>query len=691
MNANLLKSWKVCTLFLATIFLAALISGRQYIVLATVPVVYIFRDSFIPTLLCYVTNRRVALQIHIRENYVYIRGIDRLLVLYKITSLVSVSQLTSLKFVNFVRDFFRRLLSVCDTIVLVRMGDCIYMGFMYSRDNISRVRDVKCKFEDILKEFSKIIPVEQCDLIKLFKPSKVKSTNIFTTCLLSLPSLIFGLYGLVVLLSMCIMFYLYSRNLVMLEGSLNMFNFEIVKNSKLFRKQDPNDVKSMALCLSRGSFDYVLIVRSCRELFSIASQEINRAQEQLVVREKGRGYAEVVKWRTVIERISEGEEPLLVTIYATGETARRLESYFVFQKLTLIDFTPRVYSLVDDIAPLIPLQGIATTDEEKSIDLGVDKSGKPIKINLDSLSSRHIIIVGPTGMGKTRTCKKIIKQLLTKADTKIIIFDPHGEYIDTVNKLRKLRTAHLDVVNTFINVFSPHNLPISEKTYRVLTSIEEGFSTKLSENFSEVLEKAYSEAMWSNVKEFLINILRSLYYVEEKYIVRRILDVFSSTRFLDVENVIKDFDVVIIDFRKILHCPDVLTFLMLITFDTVYTYLASSISQHVEHMIVVDEAYYILSSKLLELAVRGFRKLGVGTLLITQCLRDAPRTVIENAGAAVILGGPDSYVYEIATMYNLSQEDFEWLMTAIPPAQGGHVRALLVIGPSRYHVIINVD
>ena len=110
------------------------------------------------------------------------------------------------------------------------------------------------------------------------------------------------------------------------------------------------------------------------------------------------------------------------------------------------------------------------------------------------------------------------------------------------------------------------------------------------------------------------------------------------------------------------------------------------------NVLVVDEAYYIMGSSLMELYVRGLRKSGLGVMLITQTLTNVPATLIQNIPLVLVMGGPDSYILELMNYLRLSQSEAEWLRLGLAPhIMGNRSRALLIEGPIRRQVLVELD
>ncbi len=682
---------KLALAFILAIYALATSSGSHYLILACVPVICVFRNHIVLELLKLSGSRLVLSgRIYIRENYVYFPESRRVLKLYRCDSLVSTSQLTSTKFVNISRDIVNRLTSVVEKLVILRRGEFLFIGFIniLSQD----LKMVKSKFEDILREYFDVREVDKTLLTSMFSCDILHVRHVLVPILISMTAfLACGLPGLVTMIAHATSMLLALRRLRTLTGWVGCLNNCLTSNEQLFKKMDDSATRSLSLCLSRGELSYIIVVQRCPELSSHATSRIGRAQEQLVVKERGKGYAEVMRWKTVIDRISEGEEPLLITMYADDQTVTSLQGFFTFQRTVFVDLVKPLqssYALTDDIVPLIPLQGRAATDKRahSRISLGVDRSGKLVSVSLTELPSRHIMIVGPTGMGKTRTAAALLRQLVQQG-VRIIVFDPHGEY----GKLLRSRVKIVDVRYQIPNIFELGSLTVSEKVHRLVLALEDSFGVKLSDSTYEALLLAYRRGLYRRPLEMLRELQSQVVLPEERLLFKRIEETLKEAKFIDPEIVLRNNAVLLLNFRNILHSPDILSFLMMSMFDVLYTWL-SRIGRdgYLKYMLVLDEAYYVLGSRLLELTVRGFRKLGVGTMLITQSVSDISHTIVENIGLAILLGGPDSYVMNLAHVFNLSQEDIDWLVSALPPRDTGRTRALLVMGPTRYHVYINI-
>ncbi|MFW9886704.1 MAG: ATP-binding protein [Candidatus Thorarchaeota archaeon] len=89
----------------------------------------------------------------------------------------------------------------------------------------------------------------------------------------------------------------------------------------------------------------------------------------------------------------------------------------------------RVYKITRDI-----IEGVLGFNPGTSIELGrligyeVGADAIPVLLDVNSLVTEHLAVLAMTGAGKSYTVGRIIELLLTRANGRILIIDPHGEY-----------------------------------------------------------------------------------------------------------------------------------------------------------------------------------------------------------------------------------------------------------------------
>jgi len=90
--------------------------------------------------------------------------------------------------------------------------------------------------------------------------------------------------------------------------------------------------------------------------------------------------------------------------------------------------------------------------------------------------------------------------------------------------------------------------------------------------------------------------------------------------------------------------------------------------------------------------MRGARKFGLGTIMVTQTITGIDVSILQNIPLMIILGGSDAYVNEVAKVLNLTNEDIRWLTTALPPHMAGlTAKALVITGPIRRQAVIELE
>jgi hypothetical protein len=136
-----------------------------------------------------------------------------------------------------------------------------------------------------------------------------------------------------------------------------------------------------------------------------------------------------------------------------------------------------------------------------------------------------------------------------------------------------------------------------------------------------------------------------------------------------------------------------MSFLMGVVTDHVHTYMMSqSISEHLQQLMVIDEAYFVLGNPLMEYIVRGARKFGLGTFMVSQTITGIDTNVLQNIPLMIVLGGSDAYVKGVAEVLNLTNEDIKWLTTALPPHMAGlTTKALIITGPIKRQATIELE
>ncbi|NPA23065.1 MAG: ATP-binding protein, partial [Crenarchaeota archaeon] len=406
---------RIFLLVLSIIFLVSFFSPYRFLIVFSVVPVIVFRDVF-PMIVSYVFKVPVCFSCEVKSNYVYFPQRSRIVVVYRVEPLLNLERLRGETYLSLVRDFVKRVLVNDDVAVgFFVKSDVKYFIVNIEFSDVERSKNILSSIENVLGEYFMFRRVEGRELELLFTYRPFSYGRLGIALLIpSLASLVlFGIYGLAAALACDLVFYFYCRRLFIYDSLVSLL-YSCTRNRLLFMIRDPDTVKSDALHVSRCRCSYLLMFRRCRELETVAREKLHREQESLVVKERGRSYSEVLAWRNVIDRLNYGEEPLIMSM---NVSSRELEPYFNLSPgdVTYILDHSRLstHALTGDVAILIPMHSSTGTVYESSrkIFVGYDRSGKEVNIDIDSLPSNHVIIVGPTGMGKSWTCKTILTEL----------------------------------------------------------------------------------------------------------------------------------------------------------------------------------------------------------------------------------------------------------------------------------------
>jgi hypothetical protein len=403
----------------------------------------------------------------------------------------------------------------------------------------------------------------------------------------------------------------------------------------------------------------------------------------LIVHENPRAIPKASQWAVVLERINErGEEPVKAMLALDRQSSIPL--LFTTRTTTQMHLwsMPSIDELGYDLATIPIFHGGRVLSESlrARVYLGRDRENNELWIDFDSLPAGIGLLGGPTGMGKTKTMKRILLELMGRG-INVLVLDPHGEY-----KIPNIEPV--DITQKFINIFELDGVTDAERINRLLLNFEvlgirpESILPDLKAIYANGLYKDFFKAM-----EFIR--ARS-----DDELVSLALDRLMS--YLDNAEVVPASELLnnkALLFSSVRSSPDLMSFLMGAVVDHVYTYMMSqSISEHLQQLMVVDEAYFVLNNPLMEYIVRGARKFGLGTFMITQTITGINEDILQNIPLMIILGGNDAYVNEVAKVLNITDEDRKWLTTALPPHMAGlTTKALIITGPIRRQAIIELE
>ncbi len=145
-----------------------------------------------------------------------------------------------------------------------------------------------------------------------------------------------------------------------------------------------------------------------------------------------------------------------------------------------------------------PCEGVTKGDIHVGWQLKFGEPVAPFYLSLSDIQ-RHVLILGRTGMGKTRLARVIIEEILEKTHSNVWVFDIHREYADLVRRydfdFYMPGTMEFPLM---INIFESVNEdPESYSTF--LTALLLEIIRLRGDEITAQMERALSYAVWSTV------------------------------------------------------------------------------------------------------------------------------------------------------------------------------------------------
>jgi hypothetical protein len=133
--------------------------------------------------------------------------------------------------------------------------------------------------------------------------------------------------------------------------------------------------------------------------------------------------------------------------------------------------------------------------------------------------------------------------------------------------------------------------------------------------------------------------------------------------------------------------------MQLLLYRLYYEYLQRPFVERLNTIVAFDEAYLIIESPILELIVRGVRKLGFGVWVMTQTLGDVKREVLQNFGFVVLLQGLAPHAESVGEAFRLERANIDWLAQGNSPRVfgGEYTPGILIYPPRPRRVFIKLE
>jgi len=267
-----------------------------------------------------------------------------------------------------------------------------------------------------------------------------------------------------------------------------------------------------------------------------------------------------------------------------------------------------------------------STLDPKGVFIGYRRGTKiPFLYNLTLYGTRHVLVVGPTGKGKTTLLATIINRVYARGQTNMVIIDPKGDL----------------------------NSMVSSSITRVRFSSKTIVEKKLVENILAHLLHETSNNSYLNGKTRF-----SLQQLEENLGIRLVFADPPGNEEIPLEKILNTRTVLIVldnltdDGRFLM-----VAVLMRILLEQLYN---EEPTKRLKKLIVIDEAWRSSESSLYytKRLIKESRGFGAGLILSTQSLKDIPSEVLHNFGTIMAFGSSDSgYIQDILSLTGFNVKD----------------------------------
>ncbi len=281
-----------------------------------------------------------------------------------------------------------------------------------------------------------------------------------------------------------------------------------------------------------------------------------------------------------------------------------------------------------------------------------ERMGGVLRIDLNGLPNNHFVIVGASGMGKSRLAKNIVLQAYLKYKYNFTIIDPHGEYGDILEVFPSILLV--DASNTTINPLELEGGNPGQRAHELSYTIQTLF--KLGPLQRQVLEEVIIETYkakgiypddprtWVHKPPIFRDVLATAERLSvEDDVVKRVIPYLKilSTRVFSSSG---------LSMAEILSKPSIIQlnklssdYVRVIYMDTLLHKLLNTMYQEKERplrLVVIDEAHHIfrrgggriLASRLL----MESRKYGMGFIIITQQPLALTDAVYQNTSVKIV-------------------------------------------------------
>ncbi|ADN50419.1 ATP-binding protein [Vulcanisaeta distributa] len=524
--------------------------------------------------------------------------------------------------------------------------------------------------------------------------------------LLILPIPLLIMSSAYVFLAISLLYIIYSINdLSRRRFVVNVgFNNEVIHDLRAMMAMDSTMIRTEALSLmgrvSRARASILLIISSNDELRDWIKNTASRAYGKFLMLRHIRYFLSYKDFEIVLRRIQQGEDVYSLYLASTA----RFESSFKWGWTPSVPISKilginhgRAWTMELNLAVLMPFSFQLINEGHGLAVIGRDINNREIHWSFSG-SSPHVLIIGPTGAGKTTLAMSIAYQVKRRLGNriKLIIIDPHG-HTEVLSRLINVRT--IDLSRNRITVNEPSILIESVRLSNPLFAIgTEGALLRMAGIGDEI---SSIDELMRRLKELSSDlILKEAYY----NLYNALAPIINYYNGVNNDALLNVYDLLngdaIFTMRSILS-NELLRYLTLLIILSISKKAISECPNPpcpLRYLIIIDEAHNVLKlpneyrvlgvDDPVERMFRELRKFGVALFILVQPPLDALNEgILGNIGTAIILSGNSQYVsHVVSNISGIDGDDATWLLS-------GRFRALVLrqgepkpIKLSRLHV-----
>jgi len=308
-----------------------------------------------------------------------------------------------------------------------------------------------------------------------------------------------------------------------------------------------------------------------------------------------------------------------------------------------------------------------TKSDDSGVYIGIDVLfGRKIYWDAKQSPRHHILIVGPTGSGKTIALTAIATRLAKLNNATLAIFDVKGEYPPLMKFFTNKNAFIWDVTQMPIPICSCdehqedviYNIRLFTNTLNLLYKLPTYMRDQVHEQLVRLCRYCHEST--------LDNTLRG-YLVEELEAIHTALNIFSTgsessvvTHLLHQKNTVIDLG------RLFLLDPKATAVATLYILKRMLKTLGGLNTGSIAKVVLLDELWYVAQSAiedLVNMLIRYGRGYGISLAMATQSIDDLnpyTDTIVESCGAVIALSSPSrSYWLRLAKHLNLGKRGIE--------------------------------